>query len=305
MLTKKLMQELREYCLPKNLVKNIEEEYENFKKQRIDNVELRRQNKELREIMYTVEHDSSVNFMFQKGILDASIEELKTQKPDIEKILRKLNIVKKATVSNENIMGLLTYLEITKEELRKKSEEIVLGKFVCKRLEENFLDIPKREAEILISSEIFTKKFYTNPHALNNIIANLIGNARKYSLPYSKIMGRISLEKDRFNVEIENRILEGSQLSHEELKRIFEKGYRKESEIKGHGKNRGFGLYVVRKNLERGFEGSIEAKSDHQTRVQKQKGDEKLNFGNIDYDIGALENTPLFYVKAVIPEFKN
>jgi len=301
----KLKKMSKKYSLPKELVRAIEKEISEKGK-------LKEEILEIGGILETIEHDTAIHFMIQKSFIDVSLNLLSKGEQDIEKIKEDIEKArgylvknKRSVIEHENLMSLATYRKIDFETIQKRAENYSMQNFIEKTVTSNFLDVTKREADVYLNQSLKKREFYTNITPLRNVIGNLTGNARKYSPENSKIRMRFSLEDNLLCFEIENRILESVLLNNEQLTQVFEKGHSNSQEEQGHGRNKGLGLYMVKNLVEKGYGGTIKVISDHKVRVTKEKLDSEIKFGNVEYDVGELENTPLFYAKVKIPESIN
>jgi signal transduction histidine kinase len=311
---KKLLEELNKYEIPSPLVKTL-------KKKLAKTATLESRNKNLGDLLQLVSHDTRNNLTSPLGLIDMFLEEFtpniieaikqaeekegkSPQKPFAQEIIPALHLMKKSGIDAVNTIEMGNYINFGEKGMSLAQEKMPLRPTIHRILEDNFSYMTEKEADIFICPSLQNVSFNTSYAPLKTIIGNLIGNARKYSLEKTKLRGRFSLDnKKRLKVELENRIKEEMQFSEAELYKIFEENYRKGDTSDLHGESKGFGLYVIRRILEEGFKGNILAKSDHVVRIKKDSKDKEYNFGlSLKYDVGELTHTPLFYVKAVIPE---
>ena len=99
----------------------------------------------------------------------------------------------------------------------------------------------------------------TDPAMLEVLLRNLVDNAVKYSRDEVRVQVRAALRSDgKVLIEVED---EGIGMSQPDLKRVFGRFYRVESQEVRERKGTGLGLYVV-SQLVRDLGGSIEAQSE-------------------------------------------
>lgn len=103
-------------------------------------------------------------------------------------------------------------------------------------------------------NQIFVKHFSLNRapvlghrHKLEDLIANILSNAVKYSPPHSTVWIRCFLKQERYRVEIEDQ---GPGFSQEDQDKAFRYGQTLSARPTGDESSTGFGLFIARQIVE-------------------------------------------------------
>jgi len=172
-------------------------------------------------------------------------EELRTMMlEDVERLTSFIDDVLQASrLANAEKVG----VTVTEIPLRELVEGIGERVRVRHKLAEGAITL-EADADIVVRSDVA---------ALEIVIKNLIDNAVKYSKPPARVSVRATMEGERVILEVEDA---GIGIAPGDLKRVFQRFYRVESEEVRERKGTGLGLFVV-SQLVRNLGGQIEATS--------------------------------------------
>lgn len=156
-----------------------------------------------------------------------------------------LKIIKRQTKRLNNLVEELNYLTLnianyTEEESKK--DLILVDKLLIDILSEHSILIEREEREINIDITPESAKFYSDRHKLERILANIIGNALKYSKPKTDIYIFASVTGKKFQLSVKD---EGQGIKEENIKHIFKRLYREEQSRNMKTGGYGLGLYIA------------------------------------------------------------
>lgn len=179
------------------------------------------------------------------AVTKLSLETLQLRKLDEEKQQKLIGqALQETNRLNTLTNNILLAAQIDSGNLNSEKEEINLSVLTDGCVQ----DFKQRFHNRLIESSIESGQFIYGDTLLMQIaINNLIENAVKYSPEDTTVHIDLTDEEDRINLEISD---EGSGISDEEKKRVFDKFYRVGNENTRKTKGTGLGLYITKKIIE-------------------------------------------------------
>ena len=161
-------------------------------------------------------------------------------------------------------------------------------------------------ARFSYSPEVERMEVRTNKPAFASLFSNVVGNAVQYAFSNSLIKALAYLSSRDFIFELENMV--SRPIDAEEIRHIFEKGYRMQAEVHEENifkRNEGLGLYFSEKVVRRGFNGRIDIASDHTFKITDERTTEmkEKEYGQ-PYPKSSkseIPSLPSFHAKISIP----
>lgn len=177
---------------------------------------------------------------------DALKNEKVTQDP--EKIKYYADLIKQENKRmNSHVEMVLRMSKLERNQMEMNLQELEMDTIVEKALEPIRFIVSERSGTIFEQYDAEETIVDGDPFHLENIIINILDNARKYSIGKPEIFIRTSNDENYYYVEVKDK---GIGMSPSVLKKIFEQFYREETgnvhNVKGHG----LGLAYVKKIIE-------------------------------------------------------
>jgi signal transduction histidine kinase len=203
----------------------------------------------------------------------------------------------------KNLSDILKLTQISQEELEASSSHFSPLEIMDETIKsyEHHLIMKNNSGVRLYFPEGFEQaKINSNLPAFSSVISNLFSNAINYAFIPSVIQSRISHQEGNLILELENMV--SKPIDSDEIKFLFEKGYKKESRGDAMRKNEGLGLYFVQKVIKTGFGGEVDILSDNkfQITLDKVNGFNKREYGFIPRQ-SFSGNLPSFYIRCSFP----
>ena len=129
---------------------------------------------------------------------------------------------------------------------------------VKENVKQNNLLANSKSQVLKVRTSLTEKKLCFDPNKISQVLNNLIGNAIKYSFPYTKIIVDMSFENNEMITKI---IDEGQGIPPAELEKVFHPYQTTSVKSTGNEKSTGLGLVIVKKIIE-SHHGSISVESE-------------------------------------------
>ena len=128
-----------------------------------------------------------------------------------------------------------------------KPKEINLVDFLNDMVRDYKAVAEESQKTLILKSDINKSMVSCDPQLLNQVVANLISNAIKYTRPKTKVTVYLKNIHDKVNIAVEDK---GIGIPEDDQKHLFTKFFRSEQAIKMSTSGSGLGLYIVKKILE-------------------------------------------------------
>ncbi len=214
--------------------------YKTEKELSLNNQLLIKANRELDRFVYSASHDLRAPLRSLLGLIEIS-----QRTEDDEEIKHCLSLMKARVADLDSfIKDIIDYSRNTRQEIRVENFNLLT---LAKEVTEG-LKFGNGMEDIFIKYNINPEMMVTTDRSrLKVILNNLIGNALKYSNPYSNdrlvsIVGEV--ENKRLKIQVQDN---GIGISDEHQPKIFEMFYRASEKSQGSG----LGLYIVKETLEK------------------------------------------------------
>ncbi len=214
--------------------------YKTEKELSLNNQLLIKANRELDRFVYSASHDLRAPLSSLLGLIEIS-----QRTEDYEEIKHCLSLMKARVADLDSfIKDIIDYSRNTRQEIRLENFNLLS---LAKEITEG-LKFGNGMEDIFIKYNIDPEMMVTADRSrLKVILNNLIGNALKYSNPYSNdrlvsIVGEV--ENKRLKIQVQDN---GIGISAEHQPKIFEMFYRASEKSQGSG----LGLYIVKETLEK------------------------------------------------------
>ncbi len=198
---------------------------------------------ELEAFSYSISHDLRAPLRSMQGFADALLEEQFDRLDDTGREYAR-RVVNSARYMDALLNDLLDYSRLSRAELERVPVD--LSREISELLVQLNGDITSKQAEVTL--DLATGTVLAHPGTIRQILANLVGNALKFSHPERSPAVRIRTEPNKANVRIwvEDN---GIGIAHEHCDRIF--GLFERLHTAQAYPGTGIGLALVRKGAER------------------------------------------------------
>ncbi len=179
------------------------------------------------------------------AVINLSLETLQRRKLDEEKHQRIINATLQETDRlNDLISNILVTSQLETGNYTPDKERINFSELVDK----SATDFSNRFSNRVIQKNIEENIFVNGEKLLLQLMVNnLLDNALKYSSKEKPVYAELSEQQDKIILKI---IDEGSGISDDEKKKVFEKFYRSGNEVIRRTKGTGLGLYLCKRIAE-------------------------------------------------------
>jgi len=219
----------------------------------------------VREIRRNEQHDSFLNAVTHElktpiASLRLYLETLETRQLDEAK---RREFYKNMLVDTDRLLGtveqVLKASEVRQRSTRKNWTEVDFGKLVCEEVESARTSHHLKPEELHLENAVEEEMLVLgNAEELRTLVHNLFDNALKYSEKQKDIAVDIKNPTlDTISLSVRDK---GTGIPKSELKRIFKRFYRAQSEKTKQVKGTGLGLFIVR-SVARRYGGDAYAES--------------------------------------------